>query len=303
MWIVIFMLLTPATWNGLIEYVHYVSKYALNFDRWHDYILFNGNMLHPEYTGIPTNYLPTMLLITTPVCILILFVSGGLLLTCDLVKNRFRNLFQKEGFLLLTTLTGLFPFAYASISETPVYNGWRHFYFSYAAMILLAGFCIHKLSNILQKTKGRLFSFCIPITYITFLTVSLILNHPYEYSYYNILGGTNIESKYEMDYWDLSVWQAYDFILKNSPQPNTRVSALNMPTIWGLENNHAALPAQSREQIVLIENWQDADFIIVNTTYLVMYNQNEISTLQTNFELVKTFTSFGNKICEVYCRK
>lgn len=211
-WLIIFMLITPAAWDGLLEYVLYNFSYAVNFDRWVGFILFDGRLLHTQYTGIPRKYLPVMILLTTPLGILLLITVGATLLLCKIYKARFKLSLQSEGYILLTSLAGFIPLIYAILSATPVYNGWRHFYFTYASMIIVAGYGLYRLLDWLFQKKKGILAVSIPAVYIGLLALSICLNHPYEYGYYNILAGKNVQHRYEMDYWELSAANAYESI-------------------------------------------------------------------------------------------
>lgn len=304
LWLGIFVLITPATWVGPVEYVQYVFGHTVNFGRWSSYILFNGTLIHKEITGIPESYLPRLILFTTPVGILLLTAAGGLLLAVNTCKKRFRGIWQREGYVIFLILTGLVPIVFAMVADTSVYNGWRHFYFTYASLIMAAGYGAYGLNQLFKTklpSKLRLGGAGI---YAAVLAVGILLNHPFEYCYYNPLAGKNVAYKYDMDYWDLSVWQAYEAILEDAgDKGKISVSAFNAPTIYGMEINRDALPQEESGRILVLENWENAEYLIVNMTYTVMYNLEDYQYVKAQYELIETLESYGNLVCEVYKAK
>ena len=137
--------------------------------------------------------------------------------------------------------------------------------------------------------------------YVVILALGILLNHPFEYCYYNPLAGKNIEFKYDMDYWDLSVWQAYEAILEDAEDKDRiLVSAFNAPITYGMGISQDALPAEDKERIEVIEDWERAEYLVVNMTYTVMYNFEDYQHVKAEYELIESFDSYGNIVCEVY---
>lgn len=301
LWLSVFMLITPATWIGPIKYVQYVFGNAVDFSRWSSYILFNGTLIHKEITGIPESYLPRLILFSTPLGILALTAIGGILLVINLFRKRTSRIWQCEGYVTLLIFTGLVPIVFAMIANTSLYNGWRHFYFTYASLIMATGYGVYGLNCLLRnklKSPLRLGSAGV---YVAILALGILLNHPFEYCYYNPLAGKNIEFKYDMDYWDLSVWQAYEAILEDAEDNNKiLVSAFNASIIYGMGISQEALPAEDKERIEVIEDWERAEYLVVNMTYTVMYNFEDYQRVKAEYELIESFDSYGNIVCEVY---
>lgn len=301
LWLAFYILLTPASWSGIVAFFRYNIEYAVNYDLWNDYVLFDGQMIHKDYTGIPRKYLPTMVLLTTPVLILLMTVAGFCMSTCEIIRSRFQKIWSEAGYVLCIVMIGVVPAGYAVIAATPLYNGWRHLYFIYASMIIAAGYAAAKISEFLQKRgKGRIGEVCGAI-YLTVLAVGILINYPNEHSYYNILAGDDVVEQYELDYWDISVKQALDTILKQEDTEQiVRVGALNNPTRWGITDQLDYFPADKKEVFCVEEDWENSEYVIVNTTYAVMYSRDEYNYVKDNYELVKEFSSYGNIICEVW---
>ena len=134
-----YYLLTPAMWRDVAGFFDYCIFNAFQFSRWDGLVLFEGKALSPASGELPGRYLVTLISITTPMFILGLAVLGaGRFLFCLASRKHRKNRTE----ILLTTgmicLCTLLPLLVASISKSIVYNGWRHFYFSYFGILMLA---------------------------------------------------------------------------------------------------------------------------------------------------------------------
>lgn len=308
LWAAAYILLTPACWTNMAVFFEYLFWSAVDFNKWHDYVLFEGRMLHQDYTGMPRKYLPVMICLTTPVGILLLTLLGCAWAAVDFVRKRGKCL-EDTGYVLAMIFIGAVPLAYAVLAATPLYNGWRHFYFVYASMIMAAGYGAFRLWEIAGRhssagnSRAGIFTETAAALYLLILAVGICLNFPQEHSYYNFLSGKNVEERYELDYWDMSIKQAYQSVLKANKGAKTTVGALNMPTRWGLDGNWEILPKKTQNIISIAEEWQDAEYVIVNTTYAYMYTYDEYTWVKQNYDLADFFVSYGNVICEIYHKK
>ncbi|MCM1064150.1 MAG: hypothetical protein NC420_06690 [Eubacterium sp.] len=299
LWAALFILLTPACWPDMGSFFEYFFFSAVDYNLWHDYVLFNGKMLHRDYTGMPRKYLLVLMLYTIPIGILILSAWGCVAAAVDFIRRKGRCL-EDIGYVLFMIIVGGVPLLFATLMATPLYNGWRHFYFVYASVIMGAGYGAFRLlktaqahgKTVLLKTGGLL--------YLILLAAGIAMNFPQEHSFYNLLAGRNVQERFELDYWDLSVKQAYDSVLEHAEGRAVTVSALNWPTMWGLDENQKVLPKKEQALISIVEEWKDAEYVIINTTYAYMYTREEYKWVRENYGLTASFTSYGNTICEVY---
>ena len=298
LWILFFILLTPASFNGIIRFFTYLLTFALDFNRWNDYVLYNGIMLYHNVTGTPHKYLLRMIGITTPTVHLFLLAIGTGLTAAGLFTNKDEKRARSIETIVFT-LCGAVPLAFAVISGTRVYNGWRHFYFVYPSLILLM---VHGLIGIHRYLKKRKLAAVIPIAtgfYLLNCALGIGANYPQEHSFYNILAGKNIEERFELDYWDLSIEEALNTILERE-EKDFSVGCLNNPTLWGIERNCDRLVNLDKLRITIKEDYKEADYVIVNTTYAVMYSKESYEALKKDHTLIKEIKSYGNTICEVY---
>lgn len=192
------------------------------------------------------------------------------------------------------------PLGYAVLSGTPVYNGWRHFYFCYASIIVSAAYGISLLQRIAGRAKKLFLADFVLAAYLLALVLGIAVNYPYEYAYYNFLAGSNIESKYELDYWDMSFRQAYSKILESTEEETIKIGTVSNPAMWGMESQIDTIQKKQRERISLCDNWQDAEYIMINPMYAYMYGSDDYDRIKQNYRLMDKIQSYGNVICEIY---
>ncbi len=297
----IFILITPASWDNLVEFVLYLLGYAVNYSRWNNYVLFNGKLIHHTYTGMPRKYLVMMVLLTTPVVLLIFMLVGMIILLRNVVKKHLGNMWLKEGYMLTIILIGAVPFTFAVLKATPLYNGWRHFYFTYASMIIIVAYACDFFYQCMKKSRKTMFQ-GIGIAYVLILASGIIANYPQEHSYYNVLAGKGVEQQYELDYWSLSAKHALEIINEKRKDETAKVAVFNLPTFWGVDLNNLVTNNDRDKLEVMseLEKWQEADYVVVNTTYATIYNKEDYSILTDTYDLIGEIYSYDNIICEIY---
>lgn len=289
---------TPACWGDFWGFERYLLESAKNF-RWNDYILFNGNLYNKNITGMPRSYLPVMMLLSVPPGILLLGITGAVSMVFSLAGKP-AKFFGFTGYVFIMALAGLIPVGYAVVAGTPVYNGWRHFYFCYASIIVLLA---QGVSVLMEKAaiynRGKMAAAVFGI-YVVFLAGGILINHPYEYAYYNFLAGKDIENTYELDYWDMSFKQAYKFVLKQTDNENIQIGTVSNPAYWGLESQLYAVRGKQRMRITLCDDWRDAQYLIINPMYAYMYGEDDYEYIIQNYVLLDSIEAYGNTICEIY---
>lgn len=294
----LYILLTPASWTGIGEFFRYLIENAKDF-RWNDYILFAGNMYNKNTTGMPRRYLPVMILLTVPTGILFLSLMGLVGIFYSLVRKP-SCFFGPIGYACAAILAGMAPLCYAVIAATLVYNGWRHFYFCYASILIMMAYGIFFLLDLLGKYKKEKWAKRTLGAYVLLLAMGVFVNHPYQYAYYNFFAGRQIETVYELDYWDMSFKQAYEIILRDSMKSSISIGTITNPSRWGLDAQLYAIRGKYRMRIHLCDNWREAEYLIINPMYTYMYGQEDYEWIQQNYRLLDTISSYGNSICEIY---
>ena len=300
-----YFLFTPAMWGGVKEIVafhRYLIENANDFSRWDQLILFNGVLYKHSVEPLPRSYLITMIALTTPFYVLVFSVFGAIRLICRMIKEGgafFRditNLFIASAFCLF-----LIPTGYATITGAHIYNGWRHFSFVYAGIVLLCVYGICSLGKAVRKRTSAKSSIIVysalVFSFVCASAVGIAVNHPFQYAYFNVLA-PNADEKYELDYWNVSLKSAVDHVIENSAGFETppTVGGSDINTLNGLIST--VMLADCGDKITLVRDDPSPDYVIENITYSSIYGQEYFDASQ--YTPIKTFYSYGNKVCTVY---
>ena len=295
MFCVFYFLLTPAMWSNICDFFEYCLFNTFQFSRWNGKVLFEGELLSPSAGELPGRYLIKLIFMTTPIFILLLSLLGaGRLIYNFTAKNRILLHFEQLLFIAMVCICTLIPLIVASLTKSIVYNGWRHFYFSYFGFLMLAYYGLELLIRRLKKI-------IVPtiIAFISFTALMMGMNHPYEFAYFNILAGRDAEYMYETDFWGVSTKDALLLVLEdNKDEPLTHISWGADSTRLLLINAYNILPEDEAVKIDLVYDYESADYIIENTTMGITYD----TQIPEGFELLTTIESYGNSLTDIYVR-
>ncbi len=169
-------------------------------------VLFDGSMVWSH--EIPVRYVGTWILFTIP-----LFIPAGLLLFFGFLRSHFR--YYSRFSILLLLFTFLFPLVYVLVSGSVLYDGWRHFTFTYPSLLVLVALSWNYLIEKFESQKQW--------SFITYGVIGILIfeplffqirNTPFMYTYFNPVSGgiKKAFGKYELDYWGTSVKQAFDWM-------------------------------------------------------------------------------------------
>lgn len=288
-----FFLLTPAMWHNPLGYFQHLISNAFQFSRWHGIILFEGQLFDPLAGELPGRYLPKLIFLTTPLFILALAALGVIeLLRCFCGKGKS---LAKPDLVLFSAacFCALIPLLVSIISRSLVYNGWRHFYFSYFAVILLTMLG----AALLLDWKPKLSGICLAVL-IAANVLGLALEHPNQYAYYNALVSREGEVKYETDYWGVSTREALQTIIAQDNSEQINVS-------WGEDSTrlymvlaYSSMKNAEANVLWLEPDQSKADYILVNVTQGKEYGYQ----ISKDFSLMTTIESYGLPLTEIYQR-
>lgn len=188
-----YWVITPAAWGDPISLVKYVLGNAVYFTRWDGYIYYFGQVYHPSVIRLPWHYLPVMIGITTPLAILAL--AGAGLFRLGKIKE------PGAGFIALVAVFSFLSLLVPMLLRSNVYNGWRHLYYIYSGFLLLAVWGVKWLLESPRRWVKAAAIACIAVQAVV-TGFWMVRNHPYEYTYYNVLAGARPEVNFELDYWN-----------------------------------------------------------------------------------------------------
>ena len=260
----LYALLTPALWADPAAFFGYLLSNAVAFQRWNGYVLFRGSVFDTTSQPLPWYYLPYMMLATTPLWILMLCAAGTALAMWTGVR-RLRARGAPGLVPLLTVLLWLLPLAFAVLTRTRVYNGWRHFYFLYGPMLALAVLGARELWTHMRGARRRVFAALLGLC-MAFTGVGIATQHPYQYAYYQPLVQLRGMDYNELDYWNVSARDAL-VRLAVAYEGALTVEPADLWSEYALQRALDVLPDELAGRFVCLPEGGGARFVLSNPTY------------------------------------
>ncbi len=229
--------------------------------------LFRGEAV--PASQLPWDYVPTWILITTPIILSALFVVGTGVVVAACVRSPRRSFFEQQRDVIVLSWFFI-PVVGVVILRPVLYDGWRHLLFVYPAFVYLAAIGMEWLSAMATRrfaparrrvvtaglTGGLLLGLSPAIAF-------MVANHPLEHLYFNRLAGRDMETvkqRFELDYWGLTYRQSLEYIVRTDTARRIRVRAANYP---GMANS-LLLPERDRLRLRFTGSDADADYFVTN---------------------------------------
>lgn len=260
----LYALFTPALWADPAAFFGYLLSNAVAFQRWNGYVLFRGSVFDTTSQPLPWYYLPYMMLATTPLWILMLCAAGTALALWTGVR-RLRAHGAPGLVPLLTALLWLLPLAFAVLTRTRVYNGWRHFYFLYGPMLALAVLGARELWTHMRGARRRAFAALLGLC-MAFTGVGIATQHPYQYAYYQPLVQLRGMDYNELDYWNVSARDAL-VCLAGAYEGELTVEPADLWSEYALQRALTSLPDELAGRFICLPEGGGARFVLSNPTY------------------------------------
>ena len=250
----------PYLWEAPVE------NFLTAFDnmkkfRWIGEVLYLGRRVGT--LALPWHYAPVWIIITTPVAYTGAFLLGVLGMVYALVRRNLAYLRTFEGRLDVLFL-GWFslPIIMVVALESVIYDGWRHLYFVYPALLLLAGRGVVALWQAgLQHRWVRpvaLLAALVAGGEMAYTVARMVQAHPQQQVYFSFLSPSRAEQQFERDYWGLSYRQGLEWILQHDDAPELNVTAQNGGLI---ENNLAIMKPEDRVRFRVAGPGQEQYFL------------------------------------------
>ena len=226
---------------------------AYNFSQ-----MFQGDMVMA--IQVPPHYLPTWIAITTPPATLLLMAVGAAV-TCahSLIRplRALQNTDLRFGVLLVACST--MPIAAVILINAMMYDNWRHLYFLYAPMLMLALTGLHWITHKLPGPWKAGGYFLVGMGMAT-TAVDMVILHPHQTSYFNFLVDRqtpeHLRTQYEMDPRYDSCREGLVHLLQRYPHTTFKVLGEgHINKAWH------TLPKEDRERIIEVK--EDADFRVL----------------------------------------
>ena len=256
---------------------------------------------------VPWHYNLTWIFITTPLTYLIFFHLGFFFL----IKRIFKRLIkidseisnndlwrgENERFDLVILLCLIIPMFTVIILNSTLYTGWRHFYFVYPFIIIIAINGVKILHLFYIKNKIFLCLIC-------FLAILPSLfwqykHHPHQYVYFNYLLQNNFNKYFEMDYWGVSNYQT---LIKLALNNKEKVS-VKLIGDGDLVLTKKFLPNKYSNKIEISFDLKSADYLIDNfNRWNGKANLKDKAYIANNFKTFYELKINKNTINTIYKR-
>lgn len=272
-----FVLISPLQ-NGIAS-IELMSNFHWTAD-----VLFNGQFIAAN--ELPSTYLPTWLLIGSPIITILLFILGLFVFIMKILKKNFTESYK------ITIFIGLL-ISYLSIiiiKKATLYDSYRQILFLIPPIALIAGYGFTEVLAYLKLYKKyylpMIFTVAISCSYILVLKDIYIL-HPYEYIYFNeLVGGLQgAYGKYETDYWgscykDLAFWLNDNYKNYDNNKSITYLSSSDEGQITPY-----LLPIFKRT--------------MNNPEFYLTFTRGNSQNLYPNYKVIYTIKRFNTLVCEV----
>ncbi len=235
----------PYLWEAPADHFLAVLASMKRFG-WSGDVLYLGERV--SALALPWHYAPVWIVITTPVAYIAAFLLGSVAIGGALLRHPIAGLRTLEG-RLDVLFVGWFalPIGLVIGLHSVIYDGWRHLYFVYPALLLVAVRGALALWQQGQRMR-RWRPVAVGAAGLAGLEMAytigrMVQAHPQEQVYFSFLPGQVVERLFERDYWGLSYRQGLEWVARHDPAPQLNVMAQNGGL---LENNLAVMKPEVR---------------------------------------------------------
>ncbi|MBC6608343.1 glycosyltransferase family 39 protein [Hymenobacter sp. BT188] len=269
-------------WKDLLAATKRINQYP-----WHGRVVYFGRVL--PGTQLPWHYIPTWIIITTPLPYILATLAGVTAWMWEISQRGRASLSTFAGRLDLLFVSWLLvPVLLVIVLRPVVYDGWRHLYFIYPALVLLAVRGVHTLITIArQRPQWRplaMGAFLVVIFGMVHAAWRIVRDHPHQQTYFSILPPSYAQRNFDLDYWGLSYRQGLEWVLAHDQAPNISVYS-PWPSGHLVYTNSLILPPTDRARL-RFANYRNADYILTNYRYRTQYFPDtigrEVHTIRVN---------------------
>jgi len=223
---------------------------------WNNVVLYRGQLI--PATDIPWHYALVWIAITTPLLYLAGFVPGLVVIVKRIIQQTGDPVSPANLFPLLLLAWLVLPLASVIGLHSVMYDGWRHLFFIYPALLLIAA------EGFMAVRPYRIASMVVAgVVVIGLLDIGrfMIQAHPQQQVFFNgIVGGLpGARFHYEMDYWGLSYRSGLEAIAKADRDSAIPVFAADQPVG---SSNAGALPYADRNRFYFVESVDEAKYFL-----------------------------------------
>jgi hypothetical protein len=225
----------------------------------------------------------------------------------DIIHRKTRKEFWKKSeniMIFAGTISSFFLMLYAALSGAVVYNSWRHFYFCFTGVLFAIIFLFKKIEEEeFFVPKGKQIGIALFSIYFVLTIGGLIMNHPHQYAYFNIAAGTDVQERYEIDYWCVSYEDILTDLVEFNFDEKTEVRTFDYVSGQPLYTTYVTLPNETQEYLEILPLDSDLQYgtlVLDNLTYSASMATDAYSAVRNEQELIYELKSYGNTLVRVY---
>ena len=277
---------------------------------WGGSVLYLGEYVSAQH--LPWHYSLVWIAITLPIIYSLLFVLGSFKISFTFFNN-FLNIdpknFSKKLWYSHNDKIDLFILMYFLVPIVAIiafgstlYNGWRHLYFIYPALVYISIFGIKYILSF-SFFKNFKYLFCSIIFIFVFINFyNLIKFHPYQNVYFNYLVEKKANYLFEVDYWGSGNAHALKKIIKDA-QSNKKIN-VGTASFTPLSYSKYIINDKKIENINFLGNDQlNNDYIFTNYMYEKDPKISKKYLIPRNYEKVFTLKRGNIIINEIFKKK
>ena len=284
----------PYLWEAPGPRLLYVLQRLSSYP-WNGQVLYLGRSVAAQQ--LPWHYAPVWIFITTPLAYTGAFVVGAGGALAALLRRggaHWRTFAGRLDALLLAWLA--VPLLLVIGLHSVIYDGWRHLYFVYPALLLLAGRGAQAVwrARLRSPQRRRVVGALAAVTglSVAVVVVQMVAVHPQQQVYFSCLPPAAAERLFERDYWGLSYRQGLEWIAGHDPAAHLAVAGQSNGLI---EKNLALVVPRDR-----------ARFRLVNATraryYLSAYRNHPAPYPDSLGREVYQVRAYGMRVLSVFRR-
>jgi hypothetical protein len=257
------VLFWPTLWRDPVGQFRAAMSLMARY-HWAGPVLYRGELV--PTSQIPWHYTLVWIGITTPVTYILGFLVG-MPVVLKRVWQSPRRYSDDQTFDLLVVLWVLLPLGAVILLKSVVYDAWRHVFFIYPGMLLVALHGFEALYHMGPRVLGRIRPGLVRAVLIGCLALNaagalvfMVRYHPHQNVFFNqLVGGLRgAQYRFEMDYWGLSYRQGLEYIAGTDPAPRISVYVAEQAGKFNIE----MLRQEDRVRFVLAQRREDADYFL-----------------------------------------
>ena len=285
----IWIAITPAAWADPTTYTStYIKKFSNYTPKGN--LLFNGNY----YGGrkVPFDYYLRWIGITAPIVFQLFGIMGLFFFLRQAAKKDINDSREKIEIQMLFSALGVFliTILYQMIKHPTVYNAWRHVYYLYPLIIMMAVKGIHEMFYNSRHQWQQTALVIIAAGSIIYNVYLSIHNHPFEFTALNPIGQM-VGSKYDRDYWEAGVYHVMEWIT-DQDEDGGSIGDIDVVR-HNLKADFQFLPDE-KQQLFSIPS-DDTDYIIFRHN-----SPASDSAVVEGYTPIKVFSAYNIKLYTVF---